>query len=114
MKPVVSTTSPYLPRKVMGVSGEGGFATVRRAEHDPGVRFVYTGLHILLEEWEMATTVGIRQFRAGLAGFIDSDEPVAVTRHGQTVGYFIPTRTEQAAEVAALRAAAVALGDLGA
>jgi len=35
--------------------------------------------------------VGIREFRAGLAEFIASDTPVAVTRHGQTVGYFIPT-----------------------
>lgn len=60
----------------------------------------------------MATTVGIRQFRAELADFIDSDEPVAITRHGQTVGYFIPTRTEQAAEIAALRAAAAALDEL--
>lgn len=60
----------------------------------------------------MATTVGIRQFRAELADFIDSDEPVAVTRHGHTVGYFIPTRTEHAAEIAALRAAAASLDDL--
>lgn len=60
----------------------------------------------------MATTVGIRQFRAELADFIDSDEPVAITRHGQTVGYFIPTRTEQVAEIAALRAAAASLDEL--
>lgn len=37
-----------------------------------------------------ATKVGIREFRADLAGYIAASSPVAVTRHGQTVGYFIP------------------------
>ena len=60
----------------------------------------------------MATTVGIREFRAGLADYIDSDEPVAVTRHRRTVGYFIPTHTDRAAEIAALRTAADALDAL--
>jgi antitoxin (DNA-binding transcriptional repressor) of toxin-antitoxin stability system len=52
-----------------------------------------------------ATKVGIREFRAGLADFVDSDAPVAVTRHGQTVGYFIPVKQDRAADAAALRAA---------
>jgi antitoxin (DNA-binding transcriptional repressor) of toxin-antitoxin stability system len=52
-----------------------------------------------------ATKVGIREFRAGLADYIDADAPIAVTRHGQTVGYFIPTKGDRAAEVAKLRAA---------
>ncbi|MCA0297008.1 MAG: type II toxin-antitoxin system Phd/YefM family antitoxin [Actinobacteria bacterium] len=60
----------------------------------------------------MATTVGIRQFRAGLAEYLDSDEPVAITRHGRTVGYFIPTRSGRAAEIASLRAAAASLDEL--
>ncbi len=60
----------------------------------------------------MATTVGIRQFRAGLAEYLDSDEPVAITRHGRTVGYFIPTRSDRAAEIASLRAAATTLDEL--
>lgn len=38
------------------------------------------------------TKVGIREFRTDLAGCIASNTPVAVTRHGQTVGYFIPTQ----------------------
>ena len=37
-----------------------------------------------------ATKVGIREFRADLAEHIAASSPVAVTRHGQTVGYFIP------------------------
>lgn len=52
-----------------------------------------------------ATKVGIREFRAGLADFVESDAPVAVTRHGQTVGYFIPVKQDRAADAAALRAA---------
>ena len=48
---------------------------------------------------------GIREFRAGLADFVDADSPVAVTRHGQTVGYFIPVKQDRAADAAALRAA---------
>lgn len=52
-----------------------------------------------------ATKVGIREFRAALADYIDADAPVAVTRHGQTVGYFIPTKGGRAAEVATLKAA---------
>ena len=52
-----------------------------------------------------APKVGIREFRAGLADYIDADAPIAVTRHGQTVGYFIPTKADRAAEVAKLKAA---------
>ncbi len=52
-----------------------------------------------------ATKVGIREFRAGLSDFVDSDAPVAVTRHGHTVGYFIPVKEDRAADVAALKAA---------
>ncbi len=37
--------------------------------------------------------VGIREFRARLADFLlKGNRPVAVTRHGATVGYFIPAR----------------------
>jgi hypothetical protein len=37
--------------------------------------------------------VGIREFRARLADFLlKGDRPVAVTRHGAIVGYFIPAR----------------------
>lgn len=38
-------------------------------------------------------SVGIREFRARLAEFLlKNDQPVAVTRHGSTIGYFIPAR----------------------
>ncbi|MBO9514988.1 MAG: type II toxin-antitoxin system Phd/YefM family antitoxin [Variovorax sp.] len=59
-----------------------------------------------------AVKVGIREFRAGLADFIDANAPVAITRHGQTVGYFIPAHGHSEAELAALKRASQALDDL--
>lgn len=59
-----------------------------------------------------ASSVGVREFRAGLADFLDSDEPVAVTRHGHTVGYFIPVKADRAADAAALRDAGTKLDAL--
>jgi hypothetical protein len=74
--------------------------------------FVHTDAHLGLvclsdKDCPMETTkVGIREFRSGLAQYIASDTPVAVTHHGQTVGYFIPTHGKAEEEVAALRRAA--------
>jgi antitoxin (DNA-binding transcriptional repressor) of toxin-antitoxin stability system len=60
----------------------------------------------------MATQkVGIREFRAGLADFITSEVPIAITKHGQTVGFFVPAH-DRAAEVAALKSAAAKLDEL--
>jgi hypothetical protein len=55
------------------------------------------------------TKVGIREFRAGLAEYIASDKPVAVTRHGQTVGIFIPTPGPAQADLLALQQASAKL-----
>lgn len=57
----------------------------------------------------MASSVGIREFRASLADSIASPEPVAITRHGPTVGWFIPTPVDQDAEMTSLRTAAFTL-----
>lgn len=59
-----------------------------------------------------ATKVGIREFRASLAEYIESSTPVAITRHGQTVGYFIPAQGQNEAELAALKQASKALDEL--
>ena len=59
-----------------------------------------------------ATKVGIREFRAGMAEFIASSTPVAVTRHGQTVGYFIPTQGQAEADIVALKKASKTLDRL--
>jgi antitoxin (DNA-binding transcriptional repressor) of toxin-antitoxin stability system len=42
----------------------------------------------------MATSkVGIREFRDNLSSYLlESESPVAITRHGDTVGYYIPAR----------------------
>jgi len=52
--------------------------------------------------------VGIREFRDKLATYVlESDAPVAITRHGDTVGYFIPARRRRSdADKAALKEAA--------
>lgn len=40
----------------------------------------------------METKVGIKEFRAHLPSYLESTSPVAITRHGETIGYYIPTR----------------------
>ena len=59
-----------------------------------------------------ATKVGIREFRSDLAEYIASSTPVAVTRHGQTVGYFIPTQGQLEADLTALKKASRTLEKL--
>ena len=43
-----------------------------------------------------AVKVGIREFRDKLASYLlESDAPMAITRHGDTVGYYIPARRKR-------------------
>jgi PHD/YefM family antitoxin component YafN of YafNO toxin-antitoxin module len=61
------------------------------------------------EVQSMATSrVGIREFRDKLASYLlESDAPLAITRHGDTVGYYIPARRDRTdTEREALRQAA--------
>jgi PHD/YefM family antitoxin component YafN of YafNO toxin-antitoxin module len=40
--------------------------------------------------------VGIREFRDNLASYLlQSETPVAITRHGDTVGFFLPVRRKR-------------------
>jgi PHD/YefM family antitoxin component YafN of YafNO toxin-antitoxin module len=40
--------------------------------------------------------IGIREFRDKLATYLlESEGPVAITRHGDTVGYYIPARRKR-------------------
>ena len=57
-------------------------------------------------------SVGIREFRATLAEYIDADTPVTVTRHGQTVGLFVPLRRPSAEDVQRVQAAAAKVREL--
>jgi antitoxin (DNA-binding transcriptional repressor) of toxin-antitoxin stability system len=36
--------------------------------------------------------VGIREFRENLAGYLEGGRPLAITRHGETLGFFIPAQ----------------------
>lgn len=51
--------------------------------------------------------VGIREFREKLATYLlETDQAVAITRHGDTVGYYIPARRKRTgAERTALKEA---------
>jgi antitoxin (DNA-binding transcriptional repressor) of toxin-antitoxin stability system len=42
--------------------------------------------------------VGIREFREQLGMYLESDQPVAVTKHGRTVGFYIPVRRDVTSE----------------
>lgn len=43
--------------------------------------------------------VGIREFRDNLATYLlESEQPVAITRHGDTVGYYLPARRKRTEE----------------
>lgn len=41
-----------------------------------------------------ATKVGIREFRENLSSYLESKTPVAITRHGATIGLYVPTRPQ--------------------
>lgn len=57
--------------------------------------------------------VGIREFRAHLPQYLLTEVPVAITRHGETLGYYLPTRHHiEEAELEALKKAAVSLEKL--
>ena len=51
--------------------------------------------------------IGMREFRESLAGYLEGGRPLAITRHGETLGFFIPAqKRSRMAEVKAMRAAA--------
>jgi PHD/YefM family antitoxin component YafN of YafNO toxin-antitoxin module len=58
--------------------------------------------------------VGIREFRSHLPHYLlEVGQPVAITRHGETVGYYIPSRDkEDNQDIDALKAVASKLDTL--
>ena len=51
--------------------------------------------------------IGMREFRENLAGYLESGTPLAITRHGETLGFYIPAqKRNRKAEIEAMRAAA--------
>lgn len=62
---------------------------------------------------ERSIRVGVRELREDLEAYLDSPVPLAITRHGQTVGYFIPARGKvDQQELSTLKQAAEQLGAL--
>ncbi|HEY5176462.1 MAG TPA: prevent-host-death protein [Terriglobales bacterium] len=59
----------------------------------------------------MILKVGIREFRDKLASYLlEAAEPVAITRHGDIVGYYVPARRKRSeTERATLKVAAAYL-----
>lgn len=57
--------------------------------------------------------VGVREFRERIASFLESDTPVAITRRGETLGVYVPTRRKspKSADLAELKAAADRLAE---
>jgi antitoxin (DNA-binding transcriptional repressor) of toxin-antitoxin stability system len=59
------------------------------------------------------TKVGIREFRENLADYLESKTPVAITRHGSTIGIYVPTKPKPSqAELEALRVAGQKMQEL--
>jgi hypothetical protein len=52
-----------------------------------------------------AIKVGVREFREQSARLVDSDIPINVTRHGKTIGIYIPIRSQPKPTLAELRVA---------
>jgi hypothetical protein len=50
----------------------------------------YSGVHPMYKEVPQVIRTSIKDFRKGLAGYIDSGEVVQVTRNGKLVGVFMP------------------------
>jgi hypothetical protein len=59
------------------------------------------------------TKVGIREFRENLSGYLESKTPVAITRHGATIGIYVPTKPKpRQADLEALRVAGEKMQEL--
>jgi len=59
------------------------------------------------------TKVGIREFRENLADYLESKTPVAITRHGATIGIYVPTMPKPSqADLEALRVAGKKMQEL--
>jgi antitoxin (DNA-binding transcriptional repressor) of toxin-antitoxin stability system len=57
--------------------------------------------------------IGIREFREKLAGYLESGQALAITRHGETLGFYIPAqKRSRTAELEAMRAAAKDLDEM--
>jgi hypothetical protein len=57
--------------------------------------------------------MGIREFRDNLASYLESNTPVAITRNGETLRFYIPAqKRDRRADLKAMRAAAKELAEM--
>ena len=57
--------------------------------------------------------VGMREFRERLADYLESGKPLAITRRGETLGFYIPAqKRSRQAQLEAMRAAAQDLDEM--
>ena len=57
--------------------------------------------------------VGMREFRENLAGYLESGTTLAIMRHGETLGFYIPAqKRSRKAELEAMRAVARDLDEM--
>src|SRR4051794_38727442 len=79
---------------------------------------VYTCVHIGTQRHTMAQNetkkIGVRQFRENFANYLGKvDQPIAITRHQDIVGYYIPARPRRTEdEKVALREAVAKLHEI--
>ena len=45
---------------------------------------------LIIKEEVMSLRIGMRELREKLAEYLESSVPIEVTRHGQTIGFYIP------------------------
>ena len=59
-------------------------------------------------------SVGIREFRDKLATYLlESESALAITRHGDTIGYYLPARRKRSeADIEALRQAGARMQEM--
>jgi hypothetical protein len=46
--------------------------------------------------------IGVREFREDLSRYLESPAPLAITRHGRTLGFYIPASASKDAELEAI------------
>jgi hypothetical protein len=57
--------------------------------------------------------IGMREFRENLASYLEAGAPLAITRNGETLGFYIPAhKRSRKAELEAMRAAAKELDEM--
>jgi hypothetical protein len=95
---------------------DGGIDPSFTKVHKTALR-IPTRMCTLMRTQEITMTtikVGVREFRERIASFLESDSPVAVTRRGETLGVYVPTRRKhpKTADLGELKAAATRLAEV--